>query len=86
LGGDDFLWSSKINRCSESIAGSRENIKSIATPFLLADEEHSITASIGISVYPLDGEDRINLLKHADIAMYRAKEKHNTYEYYSLTR
>lgn len=87
LGGDEFsvVIENLIDARNPSLVAEKI-LKSIATPFLLADEEHSITASIGISVYPLDGEDRINLLKHADIAMYRAKEKHNTYEYYSLTR
>ena len=43
-----------------------------------------ISASIGVSLYPSDGEDATTLLKHADVAMYRAKELgKNTYQFYS---
>jgi len=49
-------------------------------------DEHRlfITASIGISLFPADGEDSSILLRHADVAMYRAKELgKNTFQYYS---
>lgn len=86
LGGDEFtVVIENLTDARNPSLVAEKILKSIAAPFLLANEEHSITASIGVSVYPLDGEDSINLLKHADIAMYRAKEKHNTFEYYSLT-
>jgi EAL domain-containing protein (putative c-di-GMP-specific phosphodiesterase class I) len=46
--------------------------------------QRGLTASIGIAVYPQDGRDQQSLLKHADIAMYRAKEKgKNCFELYS---
>jgi diguanylate cyclase (GGDEF)-like protein/PAS domain S-box-containing protein len=85
LGGDEFtvIIENLTDVRNPSIVAEKI-LKSIATPFLLTEKEYSITASIGVSVYPLDGEDSISLLKNADIAMYRAKEKHNTYEYYSL--
>ncbi|MFN2305126.1 MAG: putative bifunctional diguanylate cyclase/phosphodiesterase, partial [Anaerolineales bacterium] len=41
------------------------------------------TASIGISVFPQDGEDFTTLFKNADLAMYQAKEEKNTYRFYS---
>ena len=44
-------------------------------PFLLDGREVVLTASIGIAVYPDDGEDAASLLKHADTAMYHAKDK-----------
>lgn len=52
-------------------------------PIFVKDEMIHITASIGVSLYPLDGHDPKVLLKNADLAMYRAKENgKNTYQYY----
>jgi EAL domain-containing protein (putative c-di-GMP-specific phosphodiesterase class I) len=51
---------------------------------LLEDKDCHVTASIGISVFPVDGKDSQSLLKMADIAMYRAKDLgRNNYQYYS---
>ncbi len=84
LGGDEFtVIIENLTDARNPSLVAEKILKSIARPFLLTDKEYSITASIGVSVYPLDGEDSNSLLKNADIAMYRAKEKHNTYEYYS---
>jgi len=50
----------------------------------VASRELNVTASIGVSVYPADGEDSQALLKNADIAMYRAKERgRNAIQFYS---
>ena len=48
--------------------------KSLATPFQISDTEIYCSGSIGISMFPLDAADSESLLKHADVAMYRAKE------------
>ncbi len=51
---------------------------------MLAAREFHIGASIGISAFPEDGKDTLNLLKHADAAMYRAKEQgRNNYQFHS---
>jgi len=51
---------------------------------MLAAQEFQIGASIGISAFPEDGKDLQTLLKHADAAMYRAKEQgRNNYQFYS---
>jgi GGDEF domain-containing protein len=42
-------------------------------PFLIENTELVIMPSIGVAVYPFDGEDEFSLLKHADSAMYAAK-------------
>ncbi|MBN1537461.1 MAG: diguanylate cyclase [Anaerolineales bacterium] len=87
LGGDEFtVVIENLSDARNPSLVAEKILKALAAPVLLAEKEYSITASIGISVYPIDGEDSISLLKHADIAMYRAKEKHNTFEYYSLPR
>jgi len=53
-------------------------------PFVLEDHKLHITSSIGVTIYPHDGEDSETLMKNADIAMYRAKEQgRNNYQYYT---
>lgn len=49
--------------------------KRLATPWQIQTYPINITSSIGITLYPKDGEDLLTLMKHADIAMYEAKEK-----------
>jgi EAL domain-containing protein (putative c-di-GMP-specific phosphodiesterase class I) len=59
-------------------------INAIAKPFVLLGQEFRVTASIGISTYPLDGSDAQTLTKNADIAMYQAKEDgKNNFQFYS---
>ncbi len=58
-------------------------LDSLSQPFILQDQEITITPSIGISLYPSDGEDVETLIKHADTAMYRAKEQgRNNFQLY----
>ncbi|HHY72165.1 MAG TPA: EAL domain-containing protein [Bacillus bacterium] len=58
-------------------------IKSFSKPFILNEFELFITPSIGISIYPNDGEDGESLVKFADSAMYYAKQDgKNTYKFY----
>lgn len=49
-------------------------MEAVAKPFTIESHEFFITCSVGMAVYPTDGEDADTLLKHADLAMYRAKE------------
>lgn len=62
-------------------------IKLFQTPFVYLHHELYSTASIGISLYPQDGDDPDTLLKYADSAMYAAKGKGgNSYEFYNSER
>jgi len=81
-GGDEFVVLMDELSDLEPVAGvSQRILDSMADPFTVDGRELHLTASIGISVYPEDGRA---LLKNADIAMYRAKEKgRNTYQFYS---
>jgi diguanylate cyclase (GGDEF)-like protein len=83
LGGDEFTL------IFENISGKRdlktvgEKTRAIfSAPFPIAEEQLSVTASIGISLYPQDGREPEILLKHADMAMYAAKQARNGYFFY----
>jgi diguanylate cyclase (GGDEF)-like protein len=75
LGGDEFaviLDDAASAAGAESVA--RKVLESMARPFRLDGCEAHITASIGIALYPDDGEDAEALLGHADAAMYAVKD------------
>jgi len=85
LGGDEFVVLLD-NVTSPSIVGdiAWRLIAGIAAPVTLDNQEMFVTASIGIACYPSDGEDAATLLKNADIAMYRAKERgRNLFQFFS---
>ncbi|WP_240620295.1 EAL and GGDEF domain-containing protein [Peribacillus acanthi] len=74
LGGDEFvIVLPNIKHPKEAVAVSKEIIKALNTPFLLHDHEVYISTSIGVSLFPYDGDDVETLLKNADRAMYQAK-------------
>jgi diguanylate cyclase (GGDEF)-like protein/PAS domain S-box-containing protein len=85
LGGDEFAIVVEGGKSSEAIAGfAQEAIDAWNQPFILDGRSYFITASIGISIAPADGSDALTLLKHADIAMYRAKELgRDQFQFYS---
>ena len=84
LGGDEFaVILEHLSRPRDAAATARKVLHALARPFLLEGHKASITASIGITVYPLDGNDVETLLKRADRAMYRAKtERMNDYRFW----
>ena len=75
LGGDDFvlLWNGLKSREEAATLGERL-LAILARPFTIEGRTLSVSASIGIALYPRDGRDFTELLKHADAAMYAAKE------------
>ena len=83
-GGDEFIILIEDLKKVENITKVVELIfADFKTPFVLNGQTCFVTTSIGISIYPDDGEDVNTLLKNADIAMYRAKkEGKNTYHLY----
>jgi diguanylate cyclase (GGDEF)-like protein/PAS domain S-box-containing protein len=75
IGGDEFSILLPEITGTEAVAGvARKVLESLAKPFRVDGHELYITASVGISCYPNDGDDAEALLKCADAAMYRAKE------------
>ncbi|NEW08478.1 EAL domain-containing protein [Paenibacillus sp. SYP-B3998] len=83
LGGDEFTFI--VRRSSaRQITGMAQRIFECLTPaFSLEGHDLHITPSIGISLYPQDGVDAETMIRHADLAMYRAKEKgRNNFQFY----
>lgn len=75
LGGDEFsITLSNLQSPQDANVVALRILKSLEMPFQVGDITVTSTASIGISLYPGDGESATDLFKHADIAMYRAKK------------
>jgi diguanylate cyclase (GGDEF)-like protein len=75
LGGDEFvILLPGIQTSEEGADTARALAAALASPFLLNGQYFSISCSIGITVYPDDGVSASEILKHADIAMYSAKQ------------
>ena len=85
LGGDEFTLIFADMAHIDDIARTARKIMHLFTqPFLVTGRELFITASLGVTVYPLDDNNVSGLLKNADIAMYRAKEQgKNNYQFYA---
>ncbi len=74
LGGDEFvLVFEHMDKHEADIAG-QSLIQELKEPVIINEVEVSVSASVGISIYPWDGSDLHTLLKSADLAMYAAKE------------
>ncbi|WP_409301310.1 EAL domain-containing protein [Peribacillus sp. SCS-155] len=84
LGGDEFvICIPDIKHVREAANMATEIINSMKAPFLLYEQEIHASASVGISLYPLDGKEQHSLLKNADMAMYQAKALgRNHFEFY----
>lgn len=76
LGGDEFtVLLPKLRNTEAALAVAYRIHELMHRPFLVEGRQVTLTASIGIALYPNDGEDAATLLKHADTAMYHAKER-----------
>jgi diguanylate cyclase (GGDEF)-like protein/PAS domain S-box-containing protein len=76
LGGDEFTVLVPRVSSTEAVMQLAERIRDLMTrPFVLEGREVVLTTSIGIALYPEDGNSADALLKHADTAMYHAKEE-----------
>ncbi|HEY7820493.1 MAG TPA: diguanylate cyclase, partial [Vicinamibacteria bacterium] len=84
-GGDEFTILLESIRSPEDAGRVAQRIlQDLETSFPVSRRELVVSGSIGIAVYPFDGEDVDTLLKHADTAMYHAKEGgRNDYEFFS---
>lgn len=84
-GGDEFvIVLDDVNQVDDAGKVAQAILESMRSSFIVHDTPLHMSASIGISLYPSDGQDAETLLKHADIAMYRAKgQGRNNYVFYA---
>lgn len=85
MGGDEFTAVlSSINVPDNAGAVAEKIIESIAKPFIIQGHELRISTSIGIALYPENGENLDDILKNADAAMYHAKDQgRSNYQYFN---
>ncbi|QSZ42791.1 EAL domain-containing protein [Sulfurimonas aquatica] len=84
LGGDEFIILSPNTNANGAHEVAKKILKEIQNPRYIDDNTLSVTASIGIGIYPDDGEDKETLFKNADTAMYRSKrEGRNNYSFFT---
>ncbi len=85
FGGDEFAILLEDLPSAQAAAAVADKIsEALSQPFKVEGPDLYVTTSIGISLFPDDGHDAVTLLKYADSAMYRAKEKgRNNYQFYA---
>jgi len=84
LGGDEFIVALPGTHATDAADVARRLIDTCNHPYQVAGHELIVTASIGISIVPQDGNDFEVLLRNADAAMYKAKELgRNTFQFYA---
>ncbi len=84
FGGDEFvLLQENLDSPDDAAVLAEKVLDCCAEPFVIEGRELHVSASVGVSIHPESGADAETLLKNADTAMYRAKEKgRNTYRFY----
>jgi diguanylate cyclase (GGDEF)-like protein len=84
MGGDEFtLVAGRIDDARGAVIIAEKLLSAFRQPFPVGEHELFVTASLGVSLYPQDGEDAASLQRNADIAMYRAKAGgKNQYEFF----
>ena len=85
LGGDEFIMLiEEVNDSNQVSTLAHKILNAAIKPVIVQGEECRVTTSIGISIYPQDGEDEQSLMKNADMAMYFAKEEgRNNHQFYA---
>jgi len=85
LGGDEFIvLLGGLSEASDALPIAENLLGEFREPFSIDERELMITTSVGIAVYPDDGEDASELLRNADSAMYHSKDLgRNTYSYFT---
>jgi diguanylate cyclase (GGDEF)-like protein/PAS domain S-box-containing protein len=74
-GGDEFVvLLSEVEHSEDAAIAARRMLSAVAEAHSIEQHDLHVTTSIGVSVYPDDGEDAETLIKNADTAMYQAKE------------
>ena len=82
LGGDEFLvLLPEVSRVEYALGVAQKIVDVLGRPFAVGGRDVRVTLSVGLAIYPDDGLDGDALVKSADLAMYKAKDRgRNTYE------
>jgi diguanylate cyclase (GGDEF)-like protein/PAS domain S-box-containing protein len=86
LGGDEFtVLIEDINRPDDAFVVLNKIFQTFKSPLQVESQELFVSLSMGIAIFPQDGNNALDLLRHADIAMYRAKHRgtNNQYQFYT---
>ncbi|OGB55215.1 MAG: diguanylate cyclase [Burkholderiales bacterium RIFCSPLOWO2_12_FULL_64_33] len=85
LGGDEFVLVINDHYRTSSVISLLERVlNDIGRPVTLNGREFHVGASLGVAMYPSDGDDAQILLKHADVAMYAAKDRgRNNFQFFT---
>src|SRR5580704_8545584 len=83
-GGDEFVvLLSQVEHSEDAAVSARKMLTALSVPHTVGQQTLQVTASIGVSIYPDDGQDGDALIKGADVAMYRAKATGgNNYQFF----
>jgi len=86
LGGDEFALIIQRHLHEKEMLYYLEGIKeALLEPFIIEDSKFTISASLGVSMFPQDGDSATDIMKSADTAMYKAKEQgRNNVQFYSI--
>jgi diguanylate cyclase (GGDEF)-like protein/PAS domain S-box-containing protein len=84
FGGDEFvLIATEVQDLAAVTEIAQRIVTRLATPMVIGEQEITVSASLGIAIYPDDGETVDELLKNADAAMYHSKQGgRNAFSYY----
>ncbi|WP_153773790.1 bifunctional diguanylate cyclase/phosphodiesterase [Pseudomonas sp. MNR3A] len=73
IGGDEFVLLVELQEPDDAVGVADKQVNLVARPFRVADHDLQLSASVGIVLYPGNGQDQHELLRNADAAMYHAK-------------
>ncbi|WP_439858604.1 putative bifunctional diguanylate cyclase/phosphodiesterase [Pseudomonas sp. MBLB4136] len=73
VGGDEFVLLAELREADDAVNLAEQIVQLISQPFTVGEHELRVSTSVGIALYPGDGEDQQALLRNADAAMYHAK-------------
>ncbi|MNR89101.1 Cyclic di-GMP phosphodiesterase Gmr [compost metagenome] len=84
LGGDEFaLVLPDLSETSDIAKIGQVIHEEVSRVIRIGEQELFVTPSVGISVYPSDGDDAVTLIKNAEVALYQAKDERNRYQLYA---
>ncbi|MFA5976053.1 MAG: EAL domain-containing protein [Elusimicrobiota bacterium] len=84
LGGDEFLIALTVSEVQQATQMVHQILEAIRPPFSFDGDEHYVTVSVGVSLYPLDGDTAETLLRNAETALERVKKDgKNNFQFYT---